>query len=583
MSATTINGLLSSYETDLEKAQAVLSGRKVLLSDLWIQTKEETFVPFTPNAVQESYLDELCPAWRDGDYSFSAGREIILKARQFGFSTLILALFFLNTVNNSDVNTVVIADKAENTAVLFEKVRLFYEYLPAELKPKKRYSNKTELAFADLRSTFRVLTAGSADVGRSKTIHNLHCSEVAFWPKEEVFTGLLQTVPTTGNIFIESTANGEGNDYHAEFVKAEKKQSPYTARFYAWYEHAEYRRTPPEGWIPRHDTMVLWARLPFLTDDQAYWWEQKRSEPGMGNLIGQEYPNNSKDAFRVSGTTFFTEWDEEKHVIPPRRVPYNVTFVAGLDWGFGKPWAFGLSYLDWFGGMTMVEEIWGTRVLNKDQAKAIVECLAAWEIPKEECEIYADPSMWNTKTQEDGSTYRDVDAFIEAGLVLIPANNRRTAAARGTTGSAGWGACRDRLGAMVTDRQTGETYPAFRVFDTCEKFIETIPQMKHSKTNPEDMESDPNKVWDHFADLWRYKCAAHLITPKTPAGQLRDRVAGFSSGTVDTATGKREKTTVERVWVSGSHEDRGIRQPWQESESGEIVAAGSKGGREWTY
>src|ERR1041385_3092162 len=83
------------------------AARRVQLSDLWIQTKDQRFIPLAPNAVQEALLDGVAPKWRDGDYTLTGIRKIILKARQFGYSKIILALLFLATANNSDVNTVV--------------------------------------------------------------------------------------------------------------------------------------------------------------------------------------------------------------------------------------------------------------------------------------------------------------------------------------------------------------------------------------------------------------------------------------------------------------------------------------------
>src|SRR5215471_21608718 len=77
----------------------------ITFADLKIRTKERQLVTFAPNDVQETYLDLLAAEyeefdWKNGVYRLRGAREDVLKARQQGLSTLWLALFFLDTVNN---------------------------------------------------------------------------------------------------------------------------------------------------------------------------------------------------------------------------------------------------------------------------------------------------------------------------------------------------------------------------------------------------------------------------------------------------------------------------------------------------
>lgn len=144
------------------------------LADLRIRTKDRQVVPFAPNAVQAAYLDTLCPDWRTTPIRLEGHREILLKARQFGFSTLILALLFLDTVNTPNTQTVVIAHDADSTERLFQMVHRFYQHLPADRRPATKYSSRRELAFRDTDSYFYVGTAGSSGYGRGGTINNVH-------------------------------------------------------------------------------------------------------------------------------------------------------------------------------------------------------------------------------------------------------------------------------------------------------------------------------------------------------------------------------------------------------------------------
>src|ERR1700690_1614059 len=104
---------LQSYMTaqELDELEALLTPYDtVSFADLKIRTKgTETTPPalitFRPNDVQTINLDLLhdtYPArvWRNGIYTLRGASEDCLKARQQGFSTQWLALYFLDTINN---------------------------------------------------------------------------------------------------------------------------------------------------------------------------------------------------------------------------------------------------------------------------------------------------------------------------------------------------------------------------------------------------------------------------------------------------------------------------------------------------
>lgn len=285
------------------------SDRLVRLDDLVIRTKEKELVRFEPNQVQVKYLDELVPRWREGHYEMRGLREIILKARQFGFSTLIEALFFCVTVNEPNTTTVVMAHDAETTEKLFRMVRLFYEHLPPHKKPRSQYASRREFYWPDINSSFYIGTAGATDFGRSSTINNLHCSEVAFYPDAEtLMTGLLNAVPESGNVFLETTANGVGDFFHEEFERADSGESTFTSRFFAWFEHPEYRRDPeraPKAKPGEEEEEDRLRHAYGLSDEQIAWRRWKLREPGMGPKFRQEYPSNPKEAFLSSGNPYF--------------------------------------------------------------------------------------------------------------------------------------------------------------------------------------------------------------------------------------------------------------------------------------
>jgi hypothetical protein len=458
-------------------------------------------VPFQPNDVQGRYLDMIIPDWRsrlltESDEWAGIGcgkREILLKARQFGFSTLILALFFIDTVNSANTKTVVIAHDSESTEGLFRIVRRFYDHLPAGKRPTTKYSNRRELLFKENGSSFSVMTAGTKTSGRSTTIDNLHCSEVAFWRNSEVLTGLLQAVTPDGNIFQETTANGEGNAYWEAYQAAKEPGSVFNARFFAWFDHAAYASIPPLEFTRTAEEVALGSEYG-LTDAQLWWRRSKCAEPGMGNLFRQEYPANDIEAFKVSGAKYFTEWDETIHVIDPFEVPPGWRVLGALDWGYGSPYCFLLAAVDANANVYIIDESYGNRVPTVDQAKLVAELLQRWSIEPRGFELAADPAMWASKTTMEGGGYADIDPFEKLAMNCVRANNARLH---------GWMNLRKYL------CEPGK----LRVFrGRCPNLVRTIPIMVHDPIRVEDLNSD---LEDHAVDALRYLLQQQPL-PKRP-------------------------------------------------------------------
>lgn len=470
------------------------------MSDLKIQTKDKRLIPFEPNRVQERYLDEICPGWRAGDFRMSGLREQILKARQFGFSTLIAALFFLDTYNNPNTNSVVIADNSDNTEALFRKVSTFYGSLDEDKKLPTGNASSRMMFWPDLGSTYHVLTAGNRKAGRSRTINNLHMSERPFWENDDILTGLLQTVPREGNIFDESTANGEGNGFHDDYWNAKEGKSTFTARFYAWFEHDEYQIPPPEGFTPDDKEQSL-KTLHGVSDAQLAWRREKMLEPGMGSMFPQEYPSDDKEAFLVSGSKFFTEWDDARHCKFPSEVSIEPfwTYFGGFDWGFGAPCCFLLAAIDERGRVIIIDEMYKTRLMNTDQAQGIVDMLGKWGLPIDKVSVYADPSMWAKKVRDDGIGRADVEDFWAKGLRFVKANNNR---------QHGWTNFRQYLhqeGALTVLR------------GNCPNLIRTMPIQIHDKANVEDLDTD---MEDHPEDAARYLLNSRPRPSTPPPGPV---------------------------------------------------------------
>lgn len=301
---------------------------------LKIKTKSGTVVPFRLNDAQRKLY---AVAKRQQDAGKPV-RLIILKARQLGFSTLTEGLIFHACATRKNVNALIVAHREDATANLFRMSKLFYDELPAPVKPMLRASNAQELVFENpsklrserearpgLRSRIRCATAGGRGIGRSDTLQCVHLSEYAFWPdgadgKASTLAGILQAVPSLPGtmVVIESTANGF-EDFKERWDAAVAGENDFEPVFFAWFENPDYSMpvVPGTEWTPEERDLKDAYRL---TDEQLQWrrWCIANNCGGSLDMFRQEYPASPGEAFLHSGTGVF---DNEQIVLRLERLP----------------------------------------------------------------------------------------------------------------------------------------------------------------------------------------------------------------------------------------------------------------------
>ena len=301
---------------------------------LKIKTKSGTVVPFRLNDAQRKLY---AVAKRQQDAGKPV-RLIILKARQLGFSTLTEGLIFHACATRRNVNALIVAHREDATANLFRMSKLFYDELPAPVKPMLRASNAQELVFENpsklrserearpgLRSRIRCATAGGRGIGRSDTLQCVHLSEYAFWPdgadgKASTLAGILQAVPSLPGtrVVIESTANGF-EDFKERWDAAVAGETDFEPVFFAWFENPDYSMpvVPGTEWTPEERELRDAYRL---TDGQLQWrrWCIANNCGGSLDMFRQEYPASPGEAFLHSGTGVF---DNEQIVLRLERLP----------------------------------------------------------------------------------------------------------------------------------------------------------------------------------------------------------------------------------------------------------------------
>jgi len=257
-------------------------------------------------------------------------RIIVLKARQMGISTVCAAYVYNRTVTSPYTDSLIIADEQKRSLNLFDMCCRYYDLSEPLLQPMKSRSNRKELVFQNpavydrgtnpgMMSQIKVDTAMDASAGRSGTIHNLLCTEFAFWPNAaEVVNGLFESVPykPKTSIIIESTANGmqgKGEEFYQRWKDAVDGKSAFVPFFIPWFECDDYQLKAPEDFRPTKYEWELLEKFPDITFDKLFWRRVKladRSQVREGFLSAddsfkQEYPTSAEEAFISSGRPLF--------------------------------------------------------------------------------------------------------------------------------------------------------------------------------------------------------------------------------------------------------------------------------------
>lgn len=279
---------------------------KIIVKDLSGDEGDTIVAPFIPNRAQRLLIENL------------HGRNIILKARQLGFTTLAAIVFLDHALFNANARCGIIAQDREAAEAIFrDKVKFAYENLPEFMRlwfPLARDS-ASELLFAHNNSSIRVATSM-----RSGTIHRLHVSEFgkicAKYPDKakEVVTGSIPAVPTSGVLIIESTAEGREGEFYKMTSRAMaqqqagKKLGPkdYRFHFFAWWQEPGYEIDPETVVITEKDAKYFTeteAKIgQSLSERQRAWYVATREADFSGDQekMYQEYPSTPEEAFQVS-------------------------------------------------------------------------------------------------------------------------------------------------------------------------------------------------------------------------------------------------------------------------------------------
>lgn len=382
--------------TEEELARNLRSAHWRLRNLYYILDKDANTVLFVPNLVQERFLEEI---WY---------RNVVPKARQRGFSTVVQLLILDACLFNANIGAGIIAQD-DNTAkgIRNNKIKFAYDRLPGFIRTGRRLiiDNVTEMQWDN--GSFLIVATST----RGRTLQYLHVSEYgkicAKYPDKaaEIKSGSLPSVDMHGIVVIESTAEGNEGDFYDKCRKAEadaERGRPlqiqeYRLHFTSWWDADEYEADPEHVVISDKDRDYF-ARIEAtigrdLSPRKRAWYVNKRDNDFSGDqeLMWQEYPSTLEEAFKVSAEG---KWLANQMALARRqgritRLPYDPTVPVDTWWDLGVdddiaiwfsqqigPWTNFLWFLEgsgepysWF--VRQMQErgyVWGKHYLPHDGA-----------------------------------------------------------------------------------------------------------------------------------------------------------------------------------------------------------------------
>ncbi len=346
-----------------KRLEEIRKAPKKVLTDprLFIETffkiidKKGRLVRFEFNKVQEEYYEFLLKNyWLD--YTTTSGiikkrfqkiRVNELKSRQYGGSTFIRGIIAYDTMTNTGCTSLIYCQDYDFSKQMFQlKDKVFYKNMPKDFRPRVAYDTSFQYTFPDLISNIRAEKPGASETvarkqGRSKTIFNLHVSELAEWVSAKVtMLGLLEAVSPDGNVFVESSPKMVGDYFHSLYLSGKDINSVWTSRFVPWFDIPEYyiKLSPEEE---KQVLETLSDKESFLIENhnctagQIAWRRKKISEKlNIERDFLREYPEDDVSCFEAESDLIFPE--EVRKITTTVKEPISGhCYAIGVDIGGG--------------------------------------------------------------------------------------------------------------------------------------------------------------------------------------------------------------------------------------------------------
>lgn len=235
------------------------------------------------------YQEETLSTIRDNRY------VIVLKARQLGLTTLMMAYAFWMLLFRPGSNVVLVSRSQTAANSALEIMDFMYSFLPEWAKnrgPKVESDASTHHSYRFGSGMVSKITSYAA----TKTVAAGQTATLVLWDEaalaeyqEDAFRTLLPTTDAGGSIVIFSTARGGYNQFARLYRDAERGESQFVPIFHPWHSS---RFMNPLAEVNEIDETIYYLKQRDMSNEPWRFYA--------------EYPSSSEEAFRQSGRARFT-------------------------------------------------------------------------------------------------------------------------------------------------------------------------------------------------------------------------------------------------------------------------------------
>lgn len=434
--------------------------------------------------------------------------SIILKARQLGFTWLILCYICHLCIKFEGYSVIVLSETEPKSMELIKRVDLILANLPKwliityeEFKKYEKENGKgsyTGLYYTTTSLSVEIKQVGKVSAtikaqpategaGRSLTADLVLFDEWAFHKfANDIFDAAFPTMnrPDSGK-FIGLSTNKRGSYFESVWKNA------LAMKFHKIFRNcfADPRRTEK-------------------------WYEDSKAT--LKSKMEQEFPRTEEEALRAGDNVSFPEWSNDIHVCKKFDIPAHWRRFSSVDNGYNDPYWWGKFAVSEDGTVFLYEEFsrWRNepQVTYSDQARIFAASLHHFdeETQKSTRErldyIVAGRDAWNSH-HRDASGKSLLDYYREGGLRnegFLPAITDRKLRK----------ATFHEYLQPIFDENTGVTTAKFQVFETCTYFIEIMPQLVNDDKDPE-VVADMSDI-DNPYDGCGYGLISHHVGKSKP-------------------------------------------------------------------
>lgn len=300
-----------------------------------IVDKEANEIQFIPNGPQSKFLKNC------------GRRDLILKARQKGFTTLACLLGLDDCLFNENFRSGIIAHSLDDAKVIFDtKIKFAYDHLPEELKLAVSATTDRTGALKFSNGSFISVSTSF----RSGTLNRLHVSEFgkicAKNPEKarEIITGAFPAAEK-GIITIESTAEGQDGPFYEMTMAAMAlhyhSEKDFRFHFFPWWDDDGDNFLNDSLMALTTSTVEYFDKLEHLegirtTRDQRCWYQMEQKV--LGADMKRENPSTPREAFEqaLEGSYFEAQLLHANKTGSIGRYPLDRRYPVNTFWDLGR-------------------------------------------------------------------------------------------------------------------------------------------------------------------------------------------------------------------------------------------------------